>query len=54
MFLPSGFRYTLLPTGEISVNLWTAAPVPAMGIKPFKDLGFDVVDIHNQLKEMAP
>ena len=54
MFLPAGFRYTLLPTGEVSVNLWTATPVPPIGIKPFKDLGFpDIVEIHNQLKEMA-
>jgi len=54
MFLPAGFKYTLLPTGEPAVNVWTAAPVPGNGIRSFKDLGFPgVVEVSNKLKEMA-
>lgn len=53
MFLPAGFNYTLLPTGEPAVNLWTATPPPPRGIRPLKDLGFDVVEVSQKLKEMA-
>lgn len=53
MFLPAGFTYTLMPTGEPSVNLWTATPPPPKGIRALKDLGFDVIEVNRKLKEMA-
>ena len=53
MFLPAGFHYTLLATGEESINLWTATPAPRTGVKALKDLGFDVVGLSEELKEMG-
>lgn len=53
MFLPAGYRYTLLPTDEPSVNLWTVTPVPRTGLRALRDLGFDVLELSDKLKEMA-
>ena len=53
MFLPAGFNYTLLPTGESSVNLWTATPPPPRGIRALRGIGFDVDEVHEKLKAMA-
>ena len=53
MFLPAGFHYTLLATGEQSVNYWTVTPVPSTGIKALKDLGFDVVGLSDELKAIG-
>lgn len=53
MFLPAGFTYTLMPSGVPSVNLWTATPPPRTGVKALKDLGFDVVELSDKLKEIG-
>lgn len=53
IFLPAGFRYTLLPTGEPSVNYWTATPVPRTGIKALGDVGFDLTEVVEKMKEIA-
>lgn len=54
IFLPAGYRYTVAPSGEDSVNLWHVAPVPGTGLAALGDLGFNnIVEVSDELREMA-